>query len=321
MAEPIYLRADIRGEGRGERGADRRLAALATRQHGVVSGRQLRELGLRPGAISRRVSAGRLHPVFRGVYAVGHTAISLEGRWLAAVLACGDGALPRRCRAGEIHADPHALVDVSVATARRRRHGIEIHRPTALEASDRAEERGIPVTAIPRTLLDLAGVLSARKLERAVIEAERLHLLDRDQVLDRCGRGHRGSGRLRGLILSELGPAVRARSELELRFQEVCGRYEIPLPKVNVYVAGFLVDAFWPDTRLIVELDGDAFHRTRGDRRRDRERDRALTLAGYAVIRFDWDDVTSRATQTAAIILDLLAHPTDLPSRRHAAST
>jgi hypothetical protein len=316
MPEPIYVRADIRAEGRGQGPSDRPLADLAAQQHGVVSAPQLHSLGLSPSAVSRRVSAGRLHPVFRGVYAVGHEAVSPEGRWLAAVIASGEGALLSHLSAAVLwglRPDSPAVVDVSAQGARRRRLGIRIHRPTTLRESDRAEERGIPVTAVPRTLLDLASVLSSHKLERALIEAERLHLLDRDEALDRCRRGHRGSGRLRDLILREPGPATRARSELELRFLELCRRHELPPPEANVYVAGFLVDALWPDARLAVELDGDAFHRTVGDRRRDRERDRTLTPAGYTVIRFGWEDVTAGAPGTAATVHALLVPAPHLP--------
>jgi hypothetical protein len=297
---------------------------LAARQHGVVAAAQLGALGISPDAISHRISSGRLHPVFRGVYAVGHAAISLEARWLAAVMACGEGALLSHRSAAAlwgIHQDAPARVDVSVEAARRNRRGIRIYRPTALLDSDCAQRRGIPLTGVTRTLLDLAAVLPMRKLERAVIEAERLHVLNAAEVLGRCGRGHRGSGRLREIVVRELAPSVAARSELELRFVELCRRFDIPMPQLNVYVEGLLVDAFWPDARLVVELDGHAYHRTPGDGRRDRARDRTLILAGHQVLRFGWEDVTARQHATANAVLDLLARRTDLPSPPYARQT
>jgi predicted transcriptional regulator of viral defense system len=176
----------IRGKGRtgGEPGSpnERAIADLAAQQHGVVSRRQLLALGFGRRAIDRRIGSGRLHPVHRGVYAAGHPGLSAHGRWLAAVLAFGPGAtLSHRSAAAlwgflRVAAAP---VDVTIAEARGRgRPGIRLHRVRELHADDRTCHDSIPVTAVARTLLDLAEELHPRRLERAFEEAERLSLLD-----------------------------------------------------------------------------------------------------------------------------------------------
>ncbi len=272
-------------------GRDERLAQLATRQHGVVSRYQLFRLSFTRGLIEHRLETGLLHRVHRGVYAVGHRSLTLHGRWMAAVLACGPGAvLSHRDAAALLGLRESAAGAIEVTAVGRSRHnrrGIRVHRPRSLHAEDRTIRDGIPVTSLARTLLDLAEVLNLRQLERVVEEAERLRLFDLraiERLLARC-RGHRGARSLRRVLAPRKLPGLEARSELERRFVDLCRDAGLPLPALNVSVEGYEVDAFWPAQRLIVELDGYAFHRTRKSFEQDRVRDATLQLAGQRVLR------------------------------------
>lgn len=270
-------------------GRERALAQLATRQHGVVAYRQLLGLGFGPGAIERRTLSGRLHRLHRGVYGVGRTRVEIEGRWLAAVLACGDGAiLSRRSAAALWGLRQSETIEVTVAGRIRPRHpGIVAHTSRDLPDEDRAFRHAIPVTTVARTVLDLAGVVQRSDLERTIEEAERLRLLDLSdlqRLLDRGSR-RRGTNLLRQILAEELPGTAATRSHLERRFLMLSERAGLPPPQVNVGVAGLEVDCLWSRQRLVVELDGHTFHRTRAAFERDRARDAVLQLAGFRVLR------------------------------------
>jgi len=177
---------------------------LAGRQHGVVSAVQLGGLGLSGAAIRRWTVSGRLHRLHRGVYAVGHPSLTGHGRWLAAVLACGPAALLSHASAAALwglRPTSRALIDVTAASATKR-SGLTVHRARHLSDDDRSERHGIPVTAIPRTLLDLAAVLPARSVARAWEEADRLRLLDVRAMRATSARtpGHHGLPTLLSLM-------------------------------------------------------------------------------------------------------------------------
>jgi hypothetical protein len=175
---------------------------------------------------------------------------------------------------------------VTGARSRHGRPGIRLHRVYSLHADDRAQSDGIPVTSVSRTLLDLAGVLNPRQLERALDEAERLRLFDLravERLLARS-RGRRGVRPLSDLLALRRLP-LDTRFELERRFVELCRDADLPPPAVNVVVEGYEVDAAWPAARLVVELDGYAFHNTRRSFESDRARDAALQVAGHRVLR------------------------------------
>ena len=270
---------------------DAALAVVATDQHGVVAHRQLVSLGFGRGAISHRLAMGRLHRTHPGVYAVGHSALEWRGRLMAAVLACGPGSLLSHRSAGALWGlltDSRSTIDVTAA--RRSRvgtRGVILHRVRGLHEDDRAWVDGIPVTSVARVLLDLAETVRRPQLERAIEEAERLGLFDLAALERLCERS-RGRCGLRPLraVLADMQPvAPIIRSELERRFLSLCRAAGLPAPSVNVYVNGLEVDALWRDQRLVVELDGEAFHRTRAAFERDRTRDAALLLAGHRVIR------------------------------------
>jgi very-short-patch-repair endonuclease len=266
---------------------DHHIASLATLQHGVVSRKQLLRLGLSGRMIERRIEAGRLYPLHRGVYAVGHERLSTRSRWLAAVLTCGEHAvLSHRSAAAlwglaRVHRGP---IEVS---SRRRRQGPGLRvRERRIGREDRAVRDSIPVTSVARTLIDLVGILDDRRFERTWEEADRLGLLELrtlEQSWSRA-RGRPGAGRIHDLIVAARDP-VRTRSPLEDRFAVFCREQRFPRPSFNVLVLGHEVDALWPRQKLAVELDSFEFHGHRAAFERDRSRDMELQVAGYRVIR------------------------------------
>jgi very-short-patch-repair endonuclease len=290
----------------------RALARLAAKQHGVVSVGQLRELGLDASATRRRVVGGQLHPLHRGVYAVGHKVLKVHGIYMAAVLACGEGsALSHRSAAHlwDLRPSPEK-VTVTVPRQRAGPSGIQVHQARTLDDADMTSRNGIPVTSLARTLLDLAGILSSRELKRAIDQAERLQLFDLaavDDVVARA-RGRRGARALRRAVAA--WRPRHTRRELEARFAELVERADLLRPLFNVFVdsgrSRHEVDAFWLSRRLVVELDGFDYHRTRADHERDSAKTADLELAGFRVVRLTWDDVTIRRRETERRLRSLL---------------
>ncbi len=253
---------------------------MAAGQHGVVGRSQLLELGMRPGGIDAWVARERLHVVHRSVYGIGHEPLTGHGRLMAAVLASGAQAVISHRTAAwlwDILPDHRSTIDVTTARHRRGQRGIMLHR-SRLDEVDRAAIEGIPVTSLARTLLDVAEVIPPRQLARAVEEAERRQLFDLTAVRDVIARGagRRGVGRLRTALTASCPPPF-TRSELERRFRELLHQTGFPLPSQNVYLHGFEVDALWEDHKLIVELDGYDYHRTRAAFERDASATRGST--------------------------------------------
>jgi hypothetical protein len=310
MADVAGFRPHI---GASDGPGDDALAALAARQHGVVAYRQLLELGFGRRAIQSRVARGRLHRVHLAVYAVGHSALSGNGRLLAAVLACGPGALLSHWSAGahwQLLPTSRSAVDVTVPSRTRAgNRGIVVHQARHLHPDDGTVREGIPVTSVARTLLDLAEVVRPRQLERAVEEAERLRLFDLRDLEELCerSRGRRGLRPLRAVLGGAVGEPPATRSELERRFLDLCREAGLPRPAVNLAAAGFEVDALWPRQRLVVELDGHAFHGTRAAFERDRVRDAELQLAGYRVLRLTHRRLKDEPAAVARTVATLLA--------------
>ena len=277
----------IRGELR-TRPVDELIAALAERQHGMVARRQLVALGVGSRATDHRLKCGRLHPVHRGVCAVGHRVITQRGRWMAAVLASGSGGvLSHRSAAALWGIRPTSRTSVDVTTPRRlhARPGLHPHR-AVLPTDEMTVHDGIPTSTPARTLLDLAGVVPGQALERALDEAEILRLPGPQPLLERYPR-RRGAANLRLLLLTSRSPTP-TRTVLEDRFHTFVDHHRLPRPETNTLVDVYEVDAVWRDARLIVELDGFATHGTRRAFERDRERDRRLAAAGWCVIRLTW---------------------------------
>lgn len=277
---------------------DQRLAQLASSQHGVVARRDLLALGFDRGAVERRIAAGRLHPLHRGVYAVGHTNLSRNARYLAAVLAAGDRAVLSHRSAAilwGIHRSDAARIDITVprTCGFRSTRTVAVHRPR--RPPEPTTHAGVRVTTPGRTLQDLAIAVPRRTLEKAAEMAEALRL---DVVLD---PEHPGAARL-DAVLERHDLDTTTRSPLEDEFLELCDRHGIPRPLVNTRVEGFEVDFVWPDARLIVETDSRTYHGTADAFERDRARDARLTAAGWRVVRF-----TRRQVRfDDAVVADLL---------------
>jgi hypothetical protein len=255
----------------------------------VISHSQLEELGYSPASIGRAVRGGRLHLLHRGAYAVGHPAVSRHGRCLAAVLASGAGAMLSHESAawlwGLITWWPGNL-EATVPTRGHAKADVGIHHSTILRDADRAVVEGVPVTAVARTLLDLAARRSSRRLTGAIDRTERFDLLDLsqiDELLGRSGR-HRGKRRLEKALEIYRDPVVsRARSEL--LFLDLVTKAGLPRPAINTFVAGHEIDAYWERERFAVEVDGWDSHRTRRAFEADPVRLEDLKLAGIDSIR------------------------------------
>jgi very-short-patch-repair endonuclease len=285
--------------------------ALADRQHGVVAWRQLTALGLSGSAIHGRRERGLLIPLHRGVYAVGHRRLAREGRWLAAVLAAGDGAVLSHRDAAALHGirdRPDSKQVIVTAPGKvRSTASIWVRARCVLTDEDTATVRGIPVTSPARTLVDLAWALTDGQLAATLGEADRrglLHPAAVERALRRV-RGRRGQGHARmrtALDAHEQAGAVLTRSELEERLLDLVFDHALPRPLLNAPVAGFEVDALWPAERVVVELDGWAHHQGRAAAARDRHKTNRLQLAGHRVLRFMHGDLAQRPDDVAAAI-------------------
>jgi very-short-patch-repair endonuclease/predicted transcriptional regulator of viral defense system len=288
--------------------ADLVIGSLARSQHGVVARRQLLALGLGDRAIDHRLACGRLHPIRRGVYAVGHAVLTPRGRWLAAVLGAGTGAVLSHGAAAALWGlGPTGQIEVTVPVKRASRPGLTVH-ASRLAGDETTEVDGIPVTTVARTILDLAAVWPRHRVERALHEAE-VRQLTSPTSLDELLRRHprrRGNSALRSILAKARAGANLTRSELEARFLAFLDAHHLPRPRTNVDVCGFEADCVWSARQLIVELDGHATHVTRAKFERDRVRDRALQIAGWRVVRVTWRQMHQEAGGLAADLLAFL---------------
>jgi very-short-patch-repair endonuclease len=266
----------------------------------MVSIAQLRDAGLGRGAVAHRVRRGLLHPQHRGVYAYGTGVLRPLGREAAAVLAVPRAVLSDGSAAaawGVLPFDPGGPVHV-IANRCRSREGIVVHHAQALLPGDVRVHRGLPLTSPARTVLDLAPGLSDSALERLLAE---VLTLDPQAGAD---LGRRGTKRIQRLLGH--GPR-RTRSQNERRLLEVIRQAGLPVPRTNTEVHGFEVDAYWPEHRLVVEVD-DFF--THGDRRsfvKDRRRDAALHTRGVTTLRITSTDLDGPPARVAATLAGALA--------------
>jgi very-short-patch-repair endonuclease len=291
---------------------DRLIGDLAARQYGVVSRSQLLAMGIGAGAIHTRLRKHYLHPLHRGVYAVGHLALLPLAREMAAVLACGKGAaVSHRSAAVVWHllsASDDTEIDVAVLRGKGCRPGLRIHRSRQLSPPDVRHLRGLPVTAPWRTLVDLADTATDRELERATHEAITRRLFNASRLLSDVDRyrGRRGIGRLKRL-LEDNDSTTLTRSEAEERFLALVRAAQLPPPEVNVRVHGHEVDFLWREQGLVVEVDGFQFHSTRAAFERDRNRDAELQSAGLRVLRVTWRQVVETPYATLTNLVRALA--------------
>jgi very-short-patch-repair endonuclease len=268
----------------------RRAWALAKAQHGVIARFQLLALGYSADAVRHRVAIGRLHPVYRGVYAVGRADLTRKGEWMGAVLACRPtGALSHETAAAlwGIRRERRRAIHISVIAGTDRRHrGVVVHRRSTLRPEDVTRRDRIPVTTPVLTLIDLATCLTAPALEAAINEADNQDLVSPPRLrkaIDAC-RGQQGVGALRAIL--DRATFVLTDSELERRFVPIAARAGLPRPETQRRVNGFRVDFLWADLGLVVETDGLRYHRTAEQQVKDRVRDQAHTAAGLTQLRF-----------------------------------
>jgi hypothetical protein len=287
------------------------VAALAARQHGVVTHGELRELGLSADAIRHRVARGRLHRVHRGVYALGRAELSREGRWMAAVRACGENAVLSFDAAGALYGvlpgDRRPEVSLRGRSGRHP-HGIRIHRPTHLGEDDVTTHRGIPVTTIARTLVDLGSRHSRAVVERAVDRADAADLIDPEALRDTLDAGPavRGTARLRAWL--DEHTFVLTESQLERHALPLFAAAGLGIPHTRVSfdepgLRGTRADFHWPDLGLVIETDGRRYHRTAAQQTRDARRDQLHTAAGRTPLRYTHWQVRHRPAE----VLETLA--------------
>lgn len=287
--------------------ADAGIARIAARQHGVVTVSQLEAAGLTRYTVAKRARKGSLHRIHRGVYAVGHSALSLHGRFMAAVLACGEGAVLSHTSAAVLWEllkplDGPVHVSTPSTSGRSRRQGIHLHRaPSLAEPSpspsylqqeggrggrlQTTHRHNIPVTTVERTLEDLmrTSLLPPHLLRRAIRQAE-----------------------LAGYRLDAV-VSDRTRSDLESLFLALVERYDLPHPEVNVKLGRWTVDFLWRGERLVVETDFWGYHRGSVAFYADGERDLDLRSAGYAVLRFTDRQLEAEPGRVAADVARALS--------------
>ena len=248
--------------------------------------------GVGPKAIKHRVAGGRLHAVYAGVYAVGRRDLSRFGQLMAAVLACGDGAaLSHRSGLELWGSGPRAAFEVTVPAGRNpRRAGIKVHRRD-LNPAHITRANNIPVTSIACTLIDVSPSLPHDHLERAVNEADRLDLIDPEQLREALAQfaGQTGVKKLRNLL--DRHTFTLTDSELERRFKQIARAAGLPEPLTEQHLNGYRVDFYWPDLGLVVETDGLRYHRTPSQQTAALRRDQAHYASGLLPLRFSYAQI------------------------------
>ena len=282
------------------------IAELADRQHGVVAAWQLIALGLTHDDIGYRAQTGRLHRIHRGVYAVGHRKLTPKGHRMAAVLAYGPDAVLSHWSAAAQWDFGHSRwkTDVTTPTSRCSRKTIRAH-TAKLHSEDRDIRDGIPVTSVARTILDLAAQATEDQLARLVEEADRKELLDLRKLERAMARRPRAAGTVRlRKVLSAYRGAADTRSKLERDFRKLIAKAGLPEPQFNVLVAGLTVDVYWPQWKLVVELDGEPYHNNPWKFETDRIRDATLQKHDLRVLRVTGDRLDNEPN---AVLADIIA--------------
>jgi len=282
---------------------DERVALVASEQFGILDLDELKACGLTDRAVRRRIEAGRLHPLHKRVYAVGHPNVPIRGRFLAAVKACGEGAVLSHVAAavlwGLLKWDGRSP-DVLASTVRRH-PGIRTRRTERLDPVDVRRRHGIPVTSPARTLVDLAAILDAKPLRRVTREAMAQGLVSIPDLADALRRlgPCRGSSKLQAIVAQGYVPT---RSELEDAFLDLitAGGFKPPLVNAPLYFEGrrIVPDFRWPEQRLTVEADGAQWHDNGVARQDDAERQAILEAHGDRVMRVTWAQTIAKPAQT-----------------------
>jgi hypothetical protein len=292
------------------RTADRVIRELASKAHGVVTLSELTAAGVTRDEIKRRRQKGLLISVHRGVYRVGHLAPSLEARYLAAVNACGDGAV----LSGRAAAHLWRLIKGSppqpevLVPSDRRVRGVRVHRARRTQLPSPAIHRGIPVTPVPRTLVDLASSLPEDELARACHEAGGLYRTTPKQVdaVLRQLESAPGRRKLQRVLHGEVPVTL---SKLESRFLKLLRDARLPPPITNKVAGGHRVDCRWPEHRLTVELDSYRHHNSRLSWERDRLREREARRRADQFRRYSWADIFEEPREMLDELAVLLGRP------------
>jgi very-short-patch-repair endonuclease len=279
---------------------------LAGRQKHLISAAQLIDLGFSESTVRGRVAAGRFHRTpFTAVYSLAPPPLDRLGTIKAGALACDHPSLPSHWSAATVLgiAEPPLLpVHVTRPTGNgMRRRLLVIHR-SVVPPCDTAGRDGILCTSAARTILDLAALTEPTELERILIAADSLRILNRGRLdeLVLASSGRRGIRALRSLLSND---PVLVRNETEVLMLEICRDAGLPRPLVNSQVpveGGSLeVDLCWPDLRLIVEVDGYRFHGGRERANSDRDREQRLAIGGWQVVRFTRDQIAADPAKCA----------------------
>ena len=283
---------------------------LAHSQHGVISRRQLRDLGFSAEAVRHRLSSGRLFRLWPGVYSVGRPTVGRLGLWKAATLACGPGsALGGESGAAmrTIRSNEGSSIEVAVPwRTKRSLPGITILRQEIL-ADHVIEVDAISVCTTPLLLVQLARRLERDSIEAAVNRADKLDLIDPDSLRDSLGplKGRHGVAALRQVL--DRHTFRLSDSALERRFRPIARRAGLPEPEMGRRVKGFKVDFWWPSLDLVVETDGLRYHRTAIAQTNDLRRDHAHDAAGTAHLRFSHAQITYEAAYVERQLVAKLA--------------
>lgn len=291
------------------------MADLAARQHGVVCASQLRQLDISRDAVATMVTNGTVHPVHPRVYAVGHPALCREGRWMAAVLAGGTGAVLSHVAAAQLWGltrSDSSRVDITLARAHRALAGVGVHRSRTLVDADMTIRDHVPATTVARTIVDLGDVCSAARLAHVMHEADFHSVLDLSLLLE-CmerNRGRRRIGIVQQAVEMHTAGSAGARSSAEEHMVLLVTAAGLAKPRVGARVrvpGGSLeVDLLWEEESICVEIDGPGHRRPR-TRREDAARDALLRSAGYRVLRVTTDEVFHQPDDSVARIRHLLA--------------
>jgi very-short-patch-repair endonuclease len=279
---------------------------------------QLRELGVPDATVADAVAGGRLHPVFHGVYSVGHRYLTPQARLLAATLACGEGSVVSHGTAAWIYGMrdwwPKAIDVIAPVEAGRKMAGIRRRFVPAPVGNEIWRRNGVPVTSPARTIVDYAGISNATGLSGLIEQASVLGLLDVaaiDQVLD--GPRRRGAKQLRRALepWRRYRPGIKIRSRMEAKLLPLLTKAALPIPETNakVRVGGktYEVDFLWRRQKLVVETDGGRFHDNPAAGSRDSDRNHALSEAGYEIPRLGWEDLRDRPEAAMAEIYRALS--------------
>jgi very-short-patch-repair endonuclease len=287
------------------RTAEQKIGQLADTDHGVVSRRELRHAGVTNDEIKHRLATGALLREYPGVYRVGHRAPNVLASYLAAVKACGDGALLSGLAAAYVYGINKGKAPPPEVTTptERRVSGVKSRRSASICREHAARWRGIPVTTLPRTLVDLAPRLSEEQLARVCHEAEVQHGLKPMHVEPLLMKLPPGAAKLRAVLLGDTKVLL---SKLEKRFIERLDEAWLPIPETNRPAGGRRVDCRWPDHKLTVELDSYTYHGSRHAWEQDRRREREAHARGDEFRRYTWGDVFEQPAQMMRELRQLL---------------